>query len=106
MTGFFNEVKAKLRYFARFTLLHPPHLFTINNSKPLHFLYQRPNGLELHISLIKGKRRVGEKAFNPSIAEGCFPHLLLIGPNSLCLFNSHHTVSCMTVPVSPKQCQP
>lgn len=73
MTGFFfNEVKVKLRYFARFTLLHPHHLFTINNSKPLHFLHQRPNALELRISL-RWKRRVGEKELNPSIAEGCFP---------------------------------
>lgn len=88
MTGFFNEVKAKLRYFARFTLLHPHHLFYYNNSKPLHFLYQEPNALGLCISLIKGKRRVREKELNPSIAEGCFPHLLLISTNSLIYFFS------------------
>lgn len=89
--------KSKAQILCQVPITPPTSPFYFNNLKPLHFLYQRPNAFRLCISLIKWEKswKEGgeEKELKPSTAGGCFPHLLLTGPNSLC------TVSCMTVPV-------
>lgn len=107
MTGFFNEVKAKLRYFARFTLLHPYNHFTVTITKPLHFLYQRPNALGLCISLIKWKNL--RRYTTPQLLKDVFliyyslaPILYFFKFSSYCLL---HDCTCVSKLVSTLRSQ-
>lgn len=71
MTGVFNEAKAKLKYCARFTLLHPHHLFsvTIQNLFTSSTRGQMPSGFAFYLLSRKEEWR---RNSTPQLLEDVF----------------------------------